>query len=105
MCLSILGIKIISIAYKCLLGPELFSVSKSRRLVQDGMLPQITLSLRFINYFVILLTLSDTCIYVYFFCCDRPSGKLKYTFTDCFRTVNKANNYSISTSQLVADVS
>lgn len=103
MCLSILGIKIISIAYKCLLGPELFSVSKSRRLVQDGMLPQITLSLRFINYFAILLTLSD--IYVYFLCCDRPSGKLKYTFIDCFRTVNNANNYSISTSQLVADVS
>lgn len=70
------------------------------------MLPQITLSLRFINYFVILLsTLSDKCIYVYFFGCDRPSGKLKYTYIDCFRTVNKANNYSISTSQLVADVS
>lgn len=72
-------------------------------MVQDGMLPQITLSLRFINYFAILLTLSD--IYVYFCCCDRPSGKLKYTYIDCFRTVNKANNYSISTSQLVADVS
>lgn len=66
---------------------------------------QITLSLRFINYFAILLTLSDIYIYVYFCCCDRPSGKLKYTFINCFRTVNNANNYSISTSQLVADVS
>lgn len=105
MCFSILGIKIQCNIHINVYWDQNFSVYPNH---EDWFKIACYLKLPgtlIINSFAILLTLSDIYIYVYFLCCDRPSGKLKYTYIDCFRTVNKANNYSISTSQLVAYVS